>query len=97
MSASSSEDYLAVITQLMAEKDRLVTEKDELVVSKDRLWREMHQIIQEKNECIEQLFARCTGDKHHLQSDWEAQELRAEVLSSRASESRPGESTSRRT
>jgi hypothetical protein len=80
MSASSSEDYLAIITQLMAEKDRLVTEKDELVVSKDRLWREMHQIIQEKNERIEQLFARCTGDKHHTQNDWEAQELRAEVL-----------------
>jgi hypothetical protein len=80
MSASSSEEYLAIITQLMAEKDRLVTEKDELVVSKDRLWREMHQIIQEKNERIEQLFARYTRDKHHAQSDWEAQELRAEVL-----------------
>jgi hypothetical protein len=80
MTASSSEDYLAIITQLMAEKDRLVTEKDELAVSKDRLWREMHQIIQEKNERIEQLFARCTGDEHHLQSDWEAKELRAEVI-----------------
>jgi len=37
MSPIPSDDYLAVITQLMAEKDRLVTEKDELVVSKDRL------------------------------------------------------------
>jgi hypothetical protein len=80
MSAPSNEDYLTIITQLMAEKDRLVTEKDELVVSKDRLWRGMHQVIQEKNERIEQLFARCTGDKHQVQNDWEAQELRAEVL-----------------
>jgi HD superfamily phosphohydrolase len=80
MSASTSEDYLAIITQLMAEKDRLITEKDELVVSKDRLWREMHQIIQEKNERIEQLFARWTTDKDRPENDWEAQGLRAEVL-----------------
>ena len=68
-----SDDYLAVIAQLLAEKDRLVTEKDELVVSKDRLWREMHQIIQEKNERIEELFA---SSRDNL----EIQALRAEVL-----------------
>lgn len=42
-------EYYAIISQLMAEKDRLITEKDELVVSKDRLWREMYQMLQEKN------------------------------------------------
>ena len=41
-------EYLTVISQLMAEKDRLITEKDELVVSKDRLWREMYQMLNEK-------------------------------------------------
>lgn len=74
-----SEDYLAVITQLMAKKDRLVTEKDELVVSKDRLWREMHYIIQEKNERIEELFARCTTANTHSRDDSEIQVLRNEV------------------
>lgn len=74
-----SEDCLAVITQLMAEKDRLVTEKDELVVSKDRLWREMHQVIQEKNERIEELFARCTTMNSRPRDDSEIQVLRNEV------------------
>lgn len=74
-----SEDYLAVITQLMAEKDRLVTEKDELVISKDRLWREMHHIIQEKNERIEELFARCTTGNARPRDDSEVQVLRNEV------------------
>jgi len=74
-----SDDYLAIITQLMAEKDRLVTEKDELVVSKDRLWREMHQIIQEKNERIEELFARCTTAYPRPGDGSEAQVLREEV------------------
>lgn len=79
MSPPPSEDYLDVITQLMAEKDRLVTEKDELVVSKDRLWREMHQIIQEKNERIEELFARCTTANPRPGDASEAQVLREEV------------------
>lgn len=74
-----SEDYLDVITQLMAEKDRLVTEKDELVVSKDRLWREMHQIIQEKNERIEELFASCTTANPGPCDGSETQVLREEV------------------
>jgi hypothetical protein len=80
ISPPPSDDYLAAITQLIAEKDRLVIEKDELVVSKDRLWREMHQIIQEKNERIEELFARCTTVNSHSH-DSEVQALRDEVLS----------------
>jgi len=79
MSPPPSEDYLAVITQLMAEKDRLVTEKDELVVSKDRLWREMHQIIQEKNERIEELFERCTSGNPRPRDDSEIQAFRDEA------------------
>jgi len=78
ISPPPSDDYLAAINQLIAEKDRLVIEKDELVVSKDRLWREMHQIIQEKNERIEELFARCTSLRPH---DSEVHTLRNEVLS----------------
>lgn len=79
MSPPPGEDYLAVITQLMAEKDRLVTKKDELVVSKDRLWREMHQIVQEKNKRIEELFARCTTVDLRPRDNSETQLLRNEV------------------
>lgn len=79
MSPPPSEDYLDVITQLMAEKDRLVTEKDELLVSKDRLWRDMHQIIQEKNERIEEPFARCASAYPRPRDGSETQVLREEV------------------
>ncbi|KAK5718211.1 hypothetical protein LTR17_015784 [Elasticomyces elasticus] len=40
---------------LVAEKDRLVLEKDELGVSKDRLWREMYQLVRERDNEIARL------------------------------------------
>lgn len=55
--SSHDEEYLAFVSQLMAEKDRLITEKDELVESKDRLWREMHAMVLEKEQQISQLTA----------------------------------------
>jgi predicted RNase H-like nuclease (RuvC/YqgF family) len=56
-----------------------LSEKDELVVYQDRLWREMHQIIQEKNERIEELFARCTTANPRPRDESEIQVLRNEV------------------
>jgi hypothetical protein len=63
----------------MAEKDRLIMEKDEIVDSKDRLWREMHQMLQDKNERIEELFAKCTAVGHLPNDGAENQALREEV------------------
>lgn len=59
--SSHDEEYLAFVSQLMAEKDRLITEKDELVESKDRLWREMHAMIMEKEQQTSQLTAGHTS------------------------------------
>jgi hypothetical protein len=69
-------EYLTVISQLMAEKDRLITEKDELVVSKDRLWREMYQMLNEKNGCTQDLSEkRLATNRDQLEN----QRLRMEV------------------
>ena len=53
---------LQLINTLIAEKDQLVKEKDELVVSKDelltskdKLWRELHEIIRERDSEIQRL------------------------------------------
>ncbi|KAK5687664.1 hypothetical protein LTS10_001804 [Elasticomyces elasticus] len=60
--ASTIDDYIALINrllaekdQLVAEKDRLVVEKEELGVSKDRLWRELYQLLRERDSEIERL------------------------------------------
>jgi len=79
MSSCSSEDCVLTIRQLMAEKDRLIMEKDEIVTSKDRLWREMHQMLQDKNGRIEELFAKCTAIGHLTNDGAENQALREEV------------------
>jgi len=63
----------------MAEKDRLIMEKDELVDSKDRLWREMHGMLQDKNERIEELFAKCTDVAQLAHNGAENQALRKEI------------------
>lgn len=47
--ASYSDQHLALINQLLEDKDRLLAEKDELVASKDKLWREMHSIMRERD------------------------------------------------
>lgn len=60
--------YFTIISQLIAEKDRLITDKDELVVSKDRLWREMYQMLQEKNGCTRGVTDQKT-DTNHLGQD----------------------------
>ncbi|KAK5129072.1 hypothetical protein LTR85_000405 [Meristemomyces frigidus] len=52
---SQSDGSLALINQLLAEKDRLIAEKDELVASKDKLWREMYHVVQERDAKIERL------------------------------------------
>jgi hypothetical protein len=79
MSSCPDEDCQLTIRQLMAEKDRLIMEKDEIVNSKDRLWREMHQMLQDKNERIEELFARCTAADQTTHEGAENQRLREEV------------------
>jgi hypothetical protein len=79
MSSCPNEDCLLTIRELMAEKDRLIMEKDEIVDSKDRLWREMHQMLQDKNERIEELFAKCTAVGHLTNDGAENQALREEV------------------
>jgi len=78
MATSNSGEYLVIISQLLAEKDRLVTEKDELIVSKDRLWREMYQILQEKNESTETTLHRRTTTGNSNRDDLEVQRLREE-------------------
>lgn len=77
MTTSSNGEYFAIISQLMAEKDRLITEKDELVVSKDRLWREMYQMLQEKNQRTADLSDQQTSDDS--QDKLEIQQLCGEV------------------
>ena len=62
MAADHHSSYLKLINQLIEEKDRLVAEKDELTVSKDSLWREMYDIIREKDAKIEEL-GMSTGAK----------------------------------
>jgi hypothetical protein len=79
MSSCSIEDCLLTIRTLMAEKDRLIMEKDEIVSLKDRLWREMHQMLQDKNERIEELFAKCTALDHPTHEGAENQALREEL------------------
>jgi hypothetical protein len=79
MDTSSSGEYLAIISQLMVEKDRLISEEDEFVVSKDRLWREMHQILQEKNKRILFLYDRRRITSHPGQKRLENQRLRVEI------------------
>lgn len=79
MATSSTGDYFAIISQLMAEKDRLITEKDELVVSKDRLWREMYQMLQEKNEHTAGLPDQQKGISRTRQDQLEIQRLRGRV------------------
>jgi hypothetical protein len=79
MSSCPNEDCLLTIRQLMAEKDRLIMEKDEIVDSKDRLWREMHQMLQDKNERIEELLAKCTAVGELTNDGAENQALREEV------------------
>lgn len=72
----SGGEYFTIISQLMAEKDRLITEKDELVVSKDRLWREMYQMLQEKNGGTRDLSEqRLAANREQLEN----QRLRVEV------------------
>lgn len=78
MATCNSEEYLAIISQLMAEKDRLIMEKDELVVSKDRLWREMYQILQERSELPRTTLHRRTITSHANQDHSEVQRLRQE-------------------
>jgi hypothetical protein len=78
MYSCPDEDCQLTIKQLMAEKDRLIMEKDEIVNSKDRLWREMHQILQDKNERIEELFAKCTAVDQTTHEGAENQVLREE-------------------
>jgi hypothetical protein len=69
-------EYFAIISHLMAEKDRLIAEKDELVVSKDRLWREMYQMLQEKSGGTRDLSEqRLAASREHLEN----QRLRGEV------------------
>jgi len=63
----------------MDEKDRLILEKDEIVTSKDTLWREMHGMLQEKNERIEELFAKCTAVDQPTRDGVEHQALCEEV------------------
>jgi hypothetical protein len=78
MAAPNSGEYLVIISQLMAEKDRLITEKDELVVSKDRLWREMYQIVQEKSELMGNTLHRRTATDQSSRDHLEVQRLREE-------------------
>ena len=78
MATCNSGEYLAIISQLMAEKDRLIMEKDELVVSKDRLWREMYQILQEKNELPGIKLHQGTATSHSNRDHSEVQQLREE-------------------
>lgn len=79
MATSSTGEYFAIISQLMAEKDRLITEKDELVISKDRLWREMYQMLKEKNERTAELHDQRTGITRTSQDQLEIQRLRERV------------------
>lgn len=48
-----AEQHLALINHLLSEKDRLIAEKDELVLSKDKLWREMHDMVRQRDAEIE--------------------------------------------
>ena len=41
--------------QLVKEKDELVVSKDELLISKDKLWRELHELIRERDSEIQRL------------------------------------------
>lgn len=79
MSSCSSKDCLLIIRQLMAEKDRLIMEKDELVDSKDRRWKEMHQMLQDKNERIEEISEERTTVDHLTRFNAENKELREGV------------------
>lgn len=78
MATPNGGEYLAIISQLMAEKDRLVTEKDELVVSKDRLWREMYQMLQEKDGSTGNTSHRGTATSHPNRDHLEVQRMREE-------------------
>lgn len=78
MATAASGEWLPIILQLMAEKDRLIAEKDELVVSKDRLWREMYQIVQEKSDRVETTDGQRTVARHAERDQWEIQQLRDE-------------------
>lgn len=79
MATSSSGEHFAIISQLMAEKDRLITEKDELVASKDRLWRKMYQMLREKNERTAELPDQQTDISRTSQDQFEIQRLRGKV------------------
>lgn len=79
MAATSGEDYLAVITQLIAEKDRLVAEKDELVISKDKLWREMYQMLREQIRQKEITSAKQGTVSGHRHDPLEIQQLHEEI------------------
>ena len=76
MATCNSGEYLTIISQLMAGKDRLIMEEDELVVSKDRLWREMYQILQEKNELPGITLHQRTATSHPNRDHSEVQPLR---------------------
>lgn len=78
MATCNNGEYLAIVSQLMAEKDRLIMEKDELVVSKDRLWREIYQILQEKSEWPGTALHQRTATSHPNRDHPEVQRLREE-------------------
>lgn len=79
MATAASGDNFAIISQLMAEKDRLIAEKDELVVSKDRLWRELYQMLREKIERVEVTDGQRTLTRRLERSQLENQQLRGRI------------------
>lgn len=79
MPMSASGEYFAIISQLMAEKDRLIAEKDELVDSKDRLWREMYQMMREKIDSVEVKSHERTNSSRLERDRLELHQLRGEV------------------
>ena len=80
MATPATEDHFAIISQLMAEKDRLIVEKDELVASKDRLWRELYQMLREKIERVEVTDDQRTLARRLERSQLETQQLRDESV-----------------